>query len=109
METQPTETAKKSLLCALAERWWDTTHTFYIAIVEMTITPYNMYRLTGLRVDGIVPTFSAFLARVHPDREHLGISLGVTSTDLLTLMHAFAEAPQTTIKEATRMAWAFLL
>jgi hypothetical protein len=27
VETQPTETAKKSLLCALVEKWWDTTHT----------------------------------------------------------------------------------
>uniref|UniRef100_A0A2N9IQ68 Aminotransferase-like plant mobile domain-containing protein n=1 Tax=Fagus sylvatica TaxID=28930 RepID=A0A2N9IQ68_FAGSY len=81
VETQPIERAKKSILCALAERWWDTTHTFHIASVEMTITPYGVYRLTGLRVDGIVPTFSAFPA----------------------------EAPQTTIEEATWMARAFLL
>jgi hypothetical protein len=39
VETQPTKTAKKSLLCALAERWWDTTHTFHIAVVEMGLSP----------------------------------------------------------------------
>uniref|UniRef100_A0A2N9IXH4 Aminotransferase-like plant mobile domain-containing protein n=1 Tax=Fagus sylvatica TaxID=28930 RepID=A0A2N9IXH4_FAGSY len=83
VETQPTKTAKKSLLCALAERC--------------------------LRIYGIVPTFNAFPARVHPDREHLGISLGETSADLPALMRAFAEAPQTTIEETTCMARAFLL
>ena len=97
------------LHCALAERWWDTTHTFHIAGVEMTITPCDVYRLTGLRVDGITPTFSAFPARVRLDWEYLGISLGATSAELPTLMRAFAEAPQSTVKESTWMAWAFLL
>jgi hypothetical protein len=109
VETQPTKTAKKSLLCALVERWWDTTHTFHIAGVEMTITPYDMYRLTGLRVDRIVPTFSAFPTRVRPNREYLSISLGATSADLPTVMRTFVEAPQTTVEESTRMARAFLL
>ena len=109
METKPTETAKKNFLCALAERWWDTTHTFQIVGAEMTITPYNMYRLTGFRIDGVIATLSAFLARVHPDWEYLGVSLGATSADLLSLMRAFTEASQTTIEEATQMARAFLL
>uniref|UniRef100_A0A2N9FI42 Aminotransferase-like plant mobile domain-containing protein n=1 Tax=Fagus sylvatica TaxID=28930 RepID=A0A2N9FI42_FAGSY len=107
--TEPTETAKKTFLCALAERWWDTTHTFHIVGVEMTITPYDVYRLTSFRIDGVIPTFSAFLARVRLDREYLGVSLGATSADLLSLMRAFTEASQTTIEEATRMARAFLL
>ena len=93
VETQPTETAKKSLLCALVEWWWDTTHTFHIAGVEMTITPYDMYRLTGLRVDGIVPTFTSFLARVRPNQEYLGISLWATSADLPTLWSDFCIPP----------------
>jgi hypothetical protein len=73
------------------------------------ITPYDVYRLTSLRIYGIVPTFNAFPARVHPDREHLGISLGETSADLPALMRAFSKAPQTTFEETTCMAWAFLL
>ena len=93
LETQPIETAKKSHLCALAERWWDTTHTFHIVGVEITITPYDVHRLTGLRVNGIIPTFSAFPTRVCPNQEYLGISLGATSVNLPTFMRAFVEAP----------------
>uniref|UniRef100_A0A2N9HR87 Aminotransferase-like plant mobile domain-containing protein n=1 Tax=Fagus sylvatica TaxID=28930 RepID=A0A2N9HR87_FAGSY len=75
METQPINSAKKSLLCVLAERWWDTTHTFHIVDVEMTIIPYDERPFADLR----------------------------------SLPRAFAEAPQTTIEEATRMAQGFLL
>uniref|UniRef100_A0A2N9GUC3 Aminotransferase-like plant mobile domain-containing protein n=1 Tax=Fagus sylvatica TaxID=28930 RepID=A0A2N9GUC3_FAGSY len=107
VETQLSEMAQ-ILHCALVERWWDTTHTFHIAGVEMTITPCDVYRLTGLRVDGITPTLSAFPARVRLDWEYLGISLGATSAELPTLMCAFAEAPQSTVEESTWMAWAFL-
>ena len=64
VELHPTEFAKKFLLYALVERWWDTTHTFHIASVGMMITLYDKYRLTGLRVDGITPTFNAFPARL---------------------------------------------
>jgi hypothetical protein len=71
--------------------------------------PYDVYHLTGLRIDGIIPTFSAFPARVRLDREYLGVSLGATFADLPSLPRAFAEAPQTTIEEATRMAQGFLL
>ncbi len=39
----------------------------------------------------------------------LSLPSGATSDDLLSLMHAFTEASQTTIEEATRMARAFLL
>jgi hypothetical protein len=52
VESQPTETTKKIFLYALAERWWDTTLTFHIASLEMMITPYDIYRLTGLRWTG---------------------------------------------------------
>ena len=109
LESQPTETAKKSLLCALIKMWWDTTHTFHIAGVEMTITSYDVYRLTNLRVDGIILTFSAFPARLRPDREYLGMDLGATSANLPSLLLAFSKAPQGTIEEATRMVRAFLL
>ena len=75
----------------------------------MTVTPYDVYHLNDLRVEEIVPTFSACPTRVRSDWEYLGISLVATSADLLTLMRAFVEASQTTIEEATRMARAFLL
>ena len=36
---------------SLAERWWDTTHTFNIADREMTMTPHDFHRMIGLRCD----------------------------------------------------------
>uniref|UniRef100_A0A2N9EBK2 Aminotransferase-like plant mobile domain-containing protein n=1 Tax=Fagus sylvatica TaxID=28930 RepID=A0A2N9EBK2_FAGSY len=107
--TEPTDSFKKTLLCALVERWWDTIHTFHISSVEMTIMPYDVYRLSGLRIDGIIPIFSAFPACLRPNREYLSVDLGVTSANLPNLLSAFSEAPQTIVEEATRMAWAFLL
>ena len=35
----------------LIKRWWDTTHTVHIAKQEMTVTPYDFYRMTGLSFD----------------------------------------------------------
>ena len=37
-----------TLVQCLIERWWDTTHTFHIAEQEMTVTPYDFYRMTSL-------------------------------------------------------------
>jgi hypothetical protein len=109
VETQPTNSAKKTLFCALTEKWWDTTHTFHITGVEMTIMSYDVYRLTGLRINGVIPTFSAFPTCPQPEREYLGVDLGVTSANLPSLLLAFSEAPQTPVEEATRMVRAFLL
>ncbi|KAK9902442.1 hypothetical protein M0R45_001681 [Rubus argutus] len=45
--------ADRQLLLALAERWWDTTHTFYFdAIGELTMTPTDFNAITGLPVKG---------------------------------------------------------
>jgi hypothetical protein len=75
----------------------------------MTITPYDIYRLTGLRVDRLTLTFSAFPTRFRADREYLGMDLGATISNLPSLLHAFVVAPQNTVEEATQMAKAFLL
>ena len=43
----------KHLLMALAERWWDTTHTFHLDEVgELTMTPKDFSAITGLPVSG---------------------------------------------------------
>jgi len=43
----------KHLLTALAERWWDTTHTFHLDEVgELTMTPKDFSAITGLPVCG---------------------------------------------------------
>ena len=36
------------LVQTLAERWWDTAHTFHIVDWEMTITSYDFHHMTGL-------------------------------------------------------------
>uniref|UniRef100_A0A2N9EG48 Aminotransferase-like plant mobile domain-containing protein n=1 Tax=Fagus sylvatica TaxID=28930 RepID=A0A2N9EG48_FAGSY len=102
VESQPTKTTKKIFLYALAERWWDTTLTFHIASVEMMITPYNIYRLTGLRVDGLTLTFSAFPTHFQADWEYLGSYLDDKGFSLVPdrynpglqhLLDSFSEAP----------------
>ena len=40
------------LVQTLAERWWDTTHTFHIVDRGMTMTPHDFHYMTGLRCDG---------------------------------------------------------
>lgn len=40
------------LVQSLAERWWDTTYTFYIADKEMIVTSHDFQYMTGLKCDG---------------------------------------------------------
>jgi hypothetical protein len=43
----------RQLVIALAERWWDTTHTFHFDnIGEMTMTPTDFSAITGVQVCG---------------------------------------------------------
>jgi len=44
----PERPASATLVQCLIERWWDTIHTFHIIEQEMTVTPYNFYRMTNL-------------------------------------------------------------
>ncbi|KAI8009968.1 Protein MAIN-LIKE 2, partial [Camellia lanceoleosa] len=45
--------ASMTLLGALVERWWDTTNSFHFSTTgDMTMTPYDFARLTGLEVGG---------------------------------------------------------
>lgn len=50
----PKRSAHVVLAQTLAERWWDTTHTFHIAGQEMTITPHDFHHMIGLRFDGVL-------------------------------------------------------
>ena len=109
VELQPTESAKTILLYALAERWWDTTHTLHITGVEMTVTSYDIHRMTSLRVYGLTLTFSAFRACFWANWEYLRLDLGATTTNLPSLLHAFEGAPQGTDEEGTQMARVFFV
>ena len=42
------------LIQSLAERWWDTIHTFHIPEMKMTVTPHDFHRITSLRCDGLL-------------------------------------------------------
>ena len=50
----PEKTASATLAQCLIKRWWDTTHTFYITEWEMTVTPYEFYRMIGLSFEGAI-------------------------------------------------------
>ena len=43
-----------TLVQCLIERWWDTTYTFHIAEREMTVTPYDFYRMNSLNFEGAI-------------------------------------------------------
>ena len=45
------KSARTTLVQCLIECWWDTTHTVHIAKQEMTMTPYDFYRMTSLRFE----------------------------------------------------------
>jgi hypothetical protein len=44
------QNADRSLIYALIERWWDTTHTFHFPQGEIGITPLDVTMLTGMSV-----------------------------------------------------------
>ncbi|PON32401.1 Aminotransferase-like mobile domain containing protein [Trema orientale] len=53
LSTQPITNLDGSLIQALAEKWWDTTHSFHFEHMgEMTLTPKDFSALTGLAVAG---------------------------------------------------------
>ena len=53
--------ASATLVQCLIERWWDTTHTIYIAEREMTVTPYNFYHMIGLSFEGAIINLAGVL------------------------------------------------
>ena len=64
--------ARKALVLAFMECWWDTTHTFHIASEEMTQTLHDTYHLTGLYYRGPPVKFRGLLDDVRLDEALLG-------------------------------------
>jgi len=104
----PERSASAALAQALVERWWDTTYTFHITDQEMTITPHNFHRMTGLWFDRVSISLE----------DKLGTQLGVellerryaTKTIYYTNLKVdFMGCPQGTTKEFAQMAKVFLL
>ena len=48
------KSASATLVQCPIERWWDTTHICHIAERELTVTPYDFYRMTGLSFKGAI-------------------------------------------------------
>ena len=49
----PERSANAILVQTLAKRWWYTTYTFHITDGEITISPHNFHRITGLWFDRV--------------------------------------------------------
>ncbi|KDP43325.1 hypothetical protein JCGZ_27158 [Jatropha curcas] len=68
----------KELLCALAERWWDTTNTFHFSWGELTMTPADFSVISGIPF-GTRPIelYDDWRVDISPDRmvELIGIDL----------------------------------
>ncbi|XP_042510740.1 uncharacterized protein LOC122086086 isoform X2 [Macadamia integrifolia] len=62
-----TRSSDHTLLQALVERWWPTTHTFHLPFGEMSITPMCFYMFTGLGFGGKPITRHPDLWKYNPD------------------------------------------
>lgn len=68
------------LLQALAEKWWDTTHTFHMnCIGEMTVTPTDFSSITGFPMSGRPIKFDD---NIHSRRDILSRYLGEPITNI---------------------------
>ena len=55
--------ASATMVQCLIERWWDTTHTFHITECEITMIPYDFYRMIGLSFKGAIINLGGVLGR----------------------------------------------
>ena len=69
LDEMPRSTA---VLCALGERWSDTTHTFHFGFGEMTVTPIDVQQLLGMNCDGEQIEVACSL-RVRPEAVHAAL------------------------------------
>lgn len=70
-----------ALINCLAEKWWDTTHTFcFEKLGELTMTPADFTAITGLRVGGKVVQFDKY---IHNNIEALVRYLGTPIKDII--------------------------
>ena len=56
--TYSSYTSSQAAMCALIERWMDTTHTFHLPFGEMSVTPLDFAAITGLSFYGEPIPFS---------------------------------------------------
>ena len=96
------------LVQALTQGWWDIAHTSHIAGREMTLTPYDFHRLTGLKsYSPVVHLGDAFGGDLVV--ELLGCAHPNETIQNYLLTRDFTSHSQATPKDRARMAKAFLL
>ena len=104
----PERSTSVVLVQTLAEKWWDTTHTFHISGREMTITPHDFHYMTCLWFKGVPISLE----------DESGVRLGVNllgrryATEIIhytDLEVDFMHRPQGMVEECLRMARAYLL
>ncbi|KDP35067.1 hypothetical protein JCGZ_11037 [Jatropha curcas] len=71
----------KELLCALAERWWDTTNTFHFSWGELTLTPVDFSVISEIPF-GIRPIelYDDWRTEISPDRMDMRAGRQMTLT-----------------------------
>uniref|UniRef100_A0A7N2MQU6 Uncharacterized protein n=1 Tax=Quercus lobata TaxID=97700 RepID=A0A7N2MQU6_QUELO len=96
------------LVQALTQGWWDIAHTSHIAGSEMTLTPYDFHRLTGLKsYSPVVHLGDAFGGDLVV--ELLGCAHPNETIQNYLLTRDFTSHSQATPKDRARMAKASLL
>ena len=104
----PESSTNAILVQTLAERWWDTTHTFHFAMKEMIVTPHDFHQIIDLWCDSPVINFAGELGT------ELGIELLRQRYKTETVSYFDLEMdqrplPQETPKDCAQMAKTFLL
>ncbi|XP_056686743.1 uncharacterized protein [Spinacia oleracea] len=86
-------TGIKPRLWALSERWWDTTNTFHMAWGEITITPFEFAKITGLPFSERNVTFDPELTwRSAAARDLLGPVVDLSDDDAHASVTVIVEA-----------------
>ena len=96
------------LVLSLAERWWDTIHTFHIAEMEMIVTPYDFHQMTSLRCDGSLINLEGE-SSIQLGIDLLGQRHMIETVRYFDLEMDHKPLPWEMPKDCTRMARVFLL
>lgn len=102
----PERFASVILVQTLAERWWDTTHTFDIVDREMTIIPHDFHRKTGLWFDGASINLEGE-SSTRLGLEFFGRRYAIEMIRYTEIEANFMRRPQVAVEECVKMAKVF--
>ena len=104
----PKKSASAALVQCLIERWWDTTYTFHVTERELTVTPYDFYRMTDLSFEEAIISLHGVLG-IQLGLDMLGRKYSTETICYFGLVSNYMFLPQRTTEECIRMARAFVL